>query len=67
VSQLAELVLEVTGSKSEIRYESLPVDDPKQRRPDLTLARQRLGWSPNVALRQGLERTAEHFRHVLTD
>jgi dTDP-glucose 4,6-dehydratase len=64
--ELAELVLEVTGSSSEIVHEELPVDDPKQRRPDLTIARDRLGWEPSVALRDGLERTAEYFRRVLT-
>jgi nucleoside-diphosphate-sugar epimerase/intein/homing endonuclease len=66
VRELAEMVLEVTGSSSEIVYEDLPVDDPKQRRPDLTLARGRLGWEPTVPLREGLERTAEHFRRVLS-
>jgi dTDP-glucose 4,6-dehydratase len=63
--ELAEMVLEVTGSSSEIVYEDLPVDDPKQRRPDLTLATERLGWSPQVPLREGLERTAEYFRRAL--
>jgi dTDP-glucose 4,6-dehydratase len=65
VRQLAELVLEVTGSTSEIVHEDLPVDDPQQRRPDLTLATERLGWTPSVPLRDGLVRTAEYFRTVL--
>jgi dTDP-glucose 4,6-dehydratase len=65
VRQLAELVLEVTGSGSEIVHEELPVDDPKQRRPDLTIARTRLGWSPTVDLRDGLTRTAAYFEQVL--
>ncbi len=65
IRQLAELAIEVTGSSSEISYEPLPVDDPTQRRPDLTLARTALGWSPTVPLRTGLERTAEYFRAVL--
>ena len=60
--ELAELVLEVTGSSSEIVHEALPVDDPKQRRPDLTLATERLGWEPEIPLREGLVRTAEYFR-----
>ena len=64
--ELAELVLEVTGSSSEIVFEPLPVDDPKQRKPDITLARDLLGWEPKVQLREGLERTAEYFRSVLT-
>jgi dTDP-glucose 4,6-dehydratase len=63
--ELAELVLEVTGSNSEIVFEPLPVDDPKQRRPDITLARELLGWEPRVALREGLEKTAAYFRSVL--
>jgi dTDP-glucose 4,6-dehydratase len=57
--ELAETVREVTGSSSEIVYEALPVDDPQQRKPDITLARQLLGWSPEVPLREGLERTIE--------
>src|SRR5829696_13999 len=62
VRQLADLVLEVTGSSSAIVHEPLPVDDPTQRRPDITLARERLGWEPTVELREGLERTAAYFR-----
>jgi dTDP-glucose 4,6-dehydratase len=62
VAQLAQLAIEVTGSASEIVHEPLPVDDPAQRRPDITRARTELGWEPVVELREGLERTAEHFR-----
>jgi UDP-glucuronate decarboxylase len=51
----------VTGSKSELVFEPLPVDDPTQRRPDITLAREALGWEPQVQLREGLERTAAWF------
>src|SRR5579859_6406462 len=58
--ELAETVQEVTGSSSEIVYEALPVDDPKQRKPDITLAGELFGWSPEVALREGLQRTIEH-------
>ena len=57
--ELAETVRELTGSRSEIVYEALPVDDPKQRKPDITLAGELLGWSPQVSLRDGLERTVE--------
>ena len=60
--QLAEAVLEITGSSSEVVFEPLPVDDPKVRRPDITLARRVLGWEPEVDLRQGLARTADWFR-----
>jgi len=63
--ELAERVLEVTGSSSELVFEALPVDDPRQRRPDITLARERLGWKPEVELGEGLQRTADHFRGTL--
>jgi dTDP-glucose 4,6-dehydratase len=65
VADLARLVLEVVGSTSEIVSEPLPVDDPTQRRPDITLARSELGWEPRVPLREGLSRTAEWLRRVL--
>jgi dTDP-glucose 4,6-dehydratase len=65
VAGLAQLVLEVTGSGSDIVYEPLPVDDPRQRQPDIALARERLGWEPVVPLREGLERTADWFRRSL--
>jgi dTDP-glucose 4,6-dehydratase len=55
--ELAETVKQLTGSRSEIVFEALPVDDPKQRRPDITLARELLDWSPEVPLSDGLERT----------
>jgi dTDP-glucose 4,6-dehydratase len=63
--QLAELVLSVTNSRSEIIFESLPVDDPTQRRPDLSLARSVLGFEARVSLQQGLERTAPWFARKL--
>jgi len=65
VLELAEMVIEVTGSSSEIVFEPLPVDDPTQRQPDITLARTRLGWEPDVDLREGLARTADWFRRVI--
>jgi dTDP-glucose 4,6-dehydratase len=65
VEQLARQVLEVTGSDSEIVYEPLPVDDPTQRQPDISLARELLGWEPEVPLREGLARTADWFRQAL--
>jgi len=64
IAELAALAIEVTGSESEIVHASLPVDDPAQRRPDLTLARATLGWEPHVQLREGLERTAAFFRSL---
>jgi dTDP-glucose 4,6-dehydratase len=54
--ELAELVIRLSGSKSEIVFEALPVDDPKQRRPDITRAKQLLGWEPTVPLEEGLRR-----------
>ena len=57
--ELAEEVIAVTGSKSEIVFEALPTDDPQVRQPDITLAREILGWEPAVSLREGLERTIE--------
>ncbi|HEX7610925.1 MAG TPA: UDP-glucuronic acid decarboxylase family protein [Solirubrobacteraceae bacterium] len=57
--ELAETVKELTESSAEIVYEALPVDDPKQRKPDISLARELLGWSPEVTLREGLQRTIE--------
>jgi dTDP-glucose 4,6-dehydratase len=57
--ELAETIIDVTGSKSEIVYEALPTDDPQVRQPDITRAREILGWEPKVDLRQGLEKTIE--------
>jgi dTDP-glucose 4,6-dehydratase len=65
VRQLAELVLQMTGSTSPIESRPLPEDDPKVRRPDITLARGVLGWEPRISLREGLERTIPHFRRRL--
>ena len=64
--ELAELVIELTGSRSEIVFEALPPDDPAQRRPDITLAGTELGWEPRFMLSDGLERTIEYFEAVLT-
>jgi dTDP-glucose 4,6-dehydratase len=57
--QLAEAVIEVTGASSELVYEALPVDDPKVRQPDITRARDLLGWEPKVPLHDGLRRTID--------
>jgi UDP-glucuronate decarboxylase len=64
ILELAKLVIELTGSRSKLVYEPLPVDDPTQRQPDITLARQRLHWSPTVPLREGLRKTIEWFRSI---
>jgi UDP-glucuronate decarboxylase len=65
VAQLAEIVLRLTGSKSETVFKPLPVDDPRQRQPDISRARRELGWDPTVSLEQGLGRTIEYFQKVL--
>ena len=63
--QLADLVIELTGSKSPIVTRPLPLDDPKQRQPDITKARTELGWEPKIQLREGLTRTIEYFRPLI--
>lgn len=60
--QLAQLALQLTGSKSKIVHRELPGDDPKQRRPDITLARKHLNWEPTVPLEEGLKRTIAYFK-----
>ncbi len=65
VRELAELVVRLVGSESKIVLEPLPVDDPKQRRPDLTRAGDTLGWGPKIPLEEGLQRTVEYFRQVI--
>ncbi len=63
--ELAENVIKLTGSKSKIIHEALPSDDPKQRNPDITLARKHLGWEPKVPLTEGLKKTIAYFRAYL--
>jgi UDP-glucuronate decarboxylase len=63
--ELADIVLELTNSSSQVIFEPLPVDDPTQRQPDLTLARSRLGWEPTISLREGLSRTIPYFAEQL--
>jgi dTDP-glucose 4,6-dehydratase len=67
ILECAQLVLRVTGSKSRIRYEPLPQDDPRQRRPDITKARQLLGWEPKIDLETGLRRSLDFFRTALAE
>jgi nucleoside-diphosphate-sugar epimerase len=64
IQELAELVIDVTGSSSEIVHQPLPQDDPAQRRPDIAKAKELFGWAPEVKLREGLERTAAWFREA---
>ena len=64
IKQLAELVIELTGTSSKLVYRDLPADDPMQRQPDITLAKKHLGWEPTVPLREGLARTIAYFKSV---
>jgi UDP-glucuronate decarboxylase len=65
ILELAEKVISMTGSKSQIVFKPLPADDPRQRQPDITLAKQVLGWEPEVALEKGLEKTIGYFTELL--
>jgi UDP-glucuronate decarboxylase len=65
VRELAEIVIEMTGSGSEIVHYPLPADDPQLRRPDISFAREALDWEPKIALREGLEKTIGYFRERL--
>jgi UDP-glucuronate decarboxylase len=62
ILELAELVLRLSGSKSKLIFKPLPADDPRQRQPDITLAKRVLGWSPTTEIEQGLERTIRYFK-----
>ncbi len=65
IKELAEIVIELTGAKSKLIYEPLPLDDPTQRRPVIELAQAELNWNPTVDLREGLEKTIRYFKSVL--
>jgi UDP-glucuronate decarboxylase len=65
VRELAELIIAMTGSQSQLEFKTLPPDDPKQRQPDISLARQKLGWEPKIDLRDGLKRTIGYFASFL--
>ncbi len=66
ILRLAELIIEITGSRSAIIHVPLPEDDPSQRRPDISLARDSLGWEPRTDLRRGLARTIPYFEELIT-
>ena len=65
ILELANRVIELTGSRSKLIFKPLPPDDPRQRRPDITLAQKLLGWAPRIELREGLENTVHHFKAQL--
>ena len=64
VRELAETIIRITGSKSKIVYKPLPQDDPARRKPDVTLARELLGWTPAITLEDGLKQTIDYFRNL---
>lgn len=66
ILELVEKVIRITGSKSKITFKPLPSDDPRQRKPDISLARTRLGWEPKIFLEEGLERTIAYFSNLKT-
>jgi UDP-glucuronate decarboxylase len=65
ILELAEKVMDLTNSKSEIIFKPMPIDDPMQRKPDITLARKFLEWEPEVALEEGLKKTIAYFEELL--
>jgi UDP-glucuronate decarboxylase len=67
IRQLAEQVLDLTGSKSKLEHRPLPQDDPQQRQPNIDKARETLGWEPTVPLKQGLKKTIAYFDELLRE
>jgi len=67
IKELALMIRELSGSSSEIVYRPLPQDDPVRRQPDISLAKEKLGWEPKVPIREGLSRTIDYFRRTLTE
>lgn len=66
IKELAEMIIELTGSRAKLIFLQLPADDPKQRRPSIALAKEKLNWQPSIPLRQGLERTITYFEQLLS-
>ncbi len=67
ILEFAKIILRITGSSSKITFKPLPVDDPRQRRPDITKARKLLNWEPKVSLEQGLKETIKYIKYILRD
>jgi UDP-glucuronate decarboxylase len=67
IRQLADLVIDMTASRSELNFLPLPPDDPSRRRPDISIAREKLGWSPTTSLEEGLKKTIDWFRSIDLD
>ncbi len=66
IRELADMVIELIGSSSKINFEALPSDDPTQRQPDITLAKEKLGWQPKIKLEEGLKRTIPYFEALVS-
>ena len=67
ILEIAEIVIDLVGSKSKIQFEPLPEDDPKQRQPDISLAKSSLDWEPKTQLKEGLEKTIHYFDQLLSN
>ena len=67
ISNYAKMILEMTGSPSQIQFLPLPSDDPKQRRPDITLAQEKLKWQPTISVKDGMRKTIDYFRRILSE
>ena len=65
ILELAQLIIKMTKSKSKISFKDLPEDDPKQRKPDISFAREKIAWNPSVDLSHGLEKTIAYFKKVI--
>ena len=65
IKELAEIIIDTTNSSSKIIYKPLPQDDPKQRRPDISLAKEKINWSPKIQLKTGIEKTVKYFENIL--
>ena len=66
ILELAEMIIGMTASKSKIIFKDLPSDDPRKRKPDISLAKKKLGWEPAVKIKEGLQKTIEYFRSEIT-
>ena len=65
INELANAVIEMTGTKSRIIYKDLPSDDPQRRKPDISLAKEKLSWSPSTSLEKGIGKTIEYFKDLI--
>ena len=65
MNELAEIIIKLTKSKSKISYKNLPIDDPKQRQPDINLAKKELNWNPTIQIEEGLSRTIDYFKKII--